>query len=182
MRLRALRALLAGCGALAIASPSLAALLTPLATTGHDQDVVFESGLAAAAVGANGEIGTRQFFEDGATSATDDGLPPVLPTFASPVTGNAISFKFAPFSGNNIVKLDSTTPLGVIKTLTLTIPVPVSNLAVIFTGGSLSGTSAPPAGFTPRLGVTVNYAGGATQTAEFIVPDWGNGALPAGII
>jgi hypothetical protein len=127
----------ASSGGVALTLLSLATPLTSLATTRHDQNLVFEAKLTIA---ANGGIGKRQCCEDGAIVATDDGLLPILPTFTSPVTANDTSFKFTASPGNNIRKMDSTTPLGVIKTLT---PSTAASLAVLLTGGSPSGCSAP---------------------------------------
>jgi hypothetical protein len=174
MRRQLLCSLFATCGALTltVAGPSFAALLNQVATTGHDQDIVFEAGLAAGAVGANGEIGSRQFFEDGATSATDDGLPQTLPPFVSGA-GNTIIYAFQPFAQNNILKFDSTTA---VKTLTLTTPAAYQKLAAVFSGGSLA-TATEVAGLT----YTIHCGDNTTQTGVVNVPDWGAvTTLPAG--
>jgi hypothetical protein len=166
----------AACMALAMlmaARTASAVTLNTIATTGYDQDVVFESGLANGAVGANGEIGSRQFFEDGATSPTDDGLPRTLPAYTFTGTGDTLNFSFQPFEQNNILKFTNGTAA---KSLTLATPQAYSHLAVAFTGGSLATATE-----TALLPYTINFAGGATQTGTFNVPDWGAVAtLPAG--
>ena len=152
-------------------TPALGAVLGPVQTTGYDVDIVFESGLSDGAVGANNELGSRQFFEDGATSPSDDGLPRVVPTYVSPTSGNLIDFAFQPFEGNNALKFVAG---NTAKTLEFLNPQPFSNLAVVFSGGSLAGTE------VARLRYTINYQGGATQSGTLNVNDWGAGALPAG--
>jgi len=173
MRLRALSRLFAACAALAPAAASFAALLTPIATTGHDQDIVFETGLAAAATGANGELGSRQFFEDGAVAPDDDGLPRMLPAYVSALTGDTINYDFQPFENNNILKFETATAT---KTLSLVTPTPYRSLAVVFSGGSLATSSE-----TAVLSYQINYAGGGAQTGTLNAPDWGAvPTLPAG--
>jgi hypothetical protein len=156
----------------ATVSPSFAATLHPIPTSGHDQDIFFESGLAVNAVGTTGELGSRNFFQAGAISATDNGVPQTLPPFNSTVTGNTINFAFAPFAGNNVIKLDTVT-VGP-KTLTLTTPRAYRNLAVVLSGASLA--TATEFAVVPY---TINYANGATQTGELAAPDWG--ATPAAL-
>ncbi len=150
-----------------LAPPAFAIDLFPVGTTGHDQDIFFEAGLAAGATGATGELGSRQFFEAGIFA---DGVPRILPAFTSAVTGNTINFEFNPFEQNNIIKLD-TTNAGP-KTLTLAAPAKYGQLAVVFSGGSLAtGTE------FAVLPYTINYVGGGTQMGDLQVPDWG--ATPA---
>ncbi len=156
-----------GAAASTLSPAASAAELLPIGTTGHDQDIFFEAGLAAGATGATGELGSRQFFEAGVFA---DGVPRILPAFTSPVTGNSINFEFNPFEQNNIIKLD--TGNAGPKTLTLAAPAKYGQLAVVFSGGSMAtGTE------FAVLPYTINYAGGATQTGELQVPDWG--ATPA---
>jgi hypothetical protein len=174
MNHRTRRGLVALAAALAAvtSAPSLAALLNPIATAGHDQDVVFETGLADGATGANGELGSRQFFEEGATSPDDDGLLRMLPPYVSTITGDTISYAFQPFEQNNVLKFDSA---AAVKTLTLTTPAAYTHLAVAFSGGSLA-TATEVAGLT----YTIHYADSTTQTGVLNVPDWGAAPLPAG--
>jgi hypothetical protein len=156
----------------ALSAPAFAATLDTIATTGHDQDIVFESGLTNGQVGASGELGSRQFFQDGATAADDDGLPPTVTGFTSALTGNTINFAFQPFSQNNVLKFDNASP---VKSLTLAAPAAYTQLAVVFSGGSLALTE------TAELSFTINYNGGATQTGILNVPDWGAvTTLPSG--
>ena len=145
------------------AAPLFAIDLNPIETSGQDQDIIFEAGLAPGAVGATGELGSRQFFEAGVFA---DGVPRTLPAFTSAVTGNTINFAFQPFEQNNIIKLDSVN-VGP-KTLTLAVPGKYGQLAVVFSGGSLA--IATEFAVQPY---TINYVGGATQSGELQVPDWG---------
>jgi len=151
--------------------PSFAAVLGPIATTGHNQDIVFESGLANGQVGANGELGSRQYFENGAGGFAD-GLPRSVTGYISQA-GNAISYDFQPFEQSNILKFETATAA---QTLTLTTPNLYSQLAFVFSGGSLATATEVAA-----LPYTINYAGGVTQNGSLNVPDWGAvPALPAG--
>jgi hypothetical protein len=95
-----------------------------------------------------------------------------LPAFNSAVTGNTINFAFAPFTGNNVIKLD-TVNVGP-KTLTLTTQNAYRNLAVVLSGASLA--TATEFAVVPY---TINYANGASQTGELQAPDWG--ATPAAL-
>ena len=149
---------------MALASPARAVTLSTIPATGFDADVVFESGLASGATGANTEIGTRQFFEDGATSPTDVGLPRTLPAYAAP-SGNTINFAFQPFEQNNILKFTNGTAA---KNLTLTTAVPYTQLAVIHSGGSIATNTE-----YGLLSWRINYVGGGTQTGVINTPDWG---------
>ena len=165
-------------GMFVVASPSLAIDLIPIPTTGFDQDIVFEAGLTAGQVGANGELGSRQFFEQGVFA---DGVPRSVVDFVSTITGNNIDFDFAPFQGNNILKFDTTAPNVGPKTLTLDAPTKYGQLAVVHAGGSMSLTTA--AFETALLSYTINYVGGATQTGTINSVDWGavpEGFMPAG--
>ena len=141
---------------------SVAAILEPIATMGHDQDIVFEAGLSDGQVGANGEFGSRQFFEAGVFA---DGVPQGVTNFVSVLTSNTITFAFQPFSQNNILKFDNAAP---VKTLTLNTPAPYSQLAIVHSGGSL-GIPAEIA----IMSYTINYTGGLTQTGSVHSVDWG---------
>jgi hypothetical protein len=169
---------LASIGIALIATRSLAIDLLPIPTAGFDQDIVFEAGLAAGAVGATGELGSRQFFEEGVFA---DGLPRSITGFTSTITGNTIAFDFAPFQANNILKLDNTPANMGPKTLMLDTPAKFGQLAVVHSGGSMSLTTT--AFETALLSYTINYAGGATQTGTINSVDWGTvpaGFMPAG--
>jgi MYXO-CTERM domain-containing protein len=164
--------------AAAASSSSLAQLTYNSApTTGHDQDIVIESGLADGAVGANGEFGSRQFYQEGLSTqipAHKKGLLQSNTGFVSPTTTNTINFDFAPFTGNNILKFDATHLDA--KSLTLTTPAAFTNLAFVFSGGSLNSGANQYQGV---LTYTINYAGGATQVGTIKTPDWG--VTPAAI-
>jgi hypothetical protein len=158
--------------AAAMSATSYGAVLNPVATSGHDGDVVFETGLATGATGANQEIGSRQFFEEGSLSGTE-GLPRNLPAFNS-TNGNVINYSFQPFEQNNILKFTDTnasTP----KTLTLATPSPYAVLAVVMSGGSLVTASE-----IASVSYKINFAGGGSQTGTVGVPDWGAAPMPAG--
>ena len=163
--------------------PSLAVTLNPIPTIGHDQDVVYEAGLAAGAVGATGEIEGRQFYETSiytiGAPPTDRGLPQTLPAFTSSLApNNVINFAFQPFEGNNVLKFDATTPPASTKSLNLASPDSFTYLAILFSAGSLLD---PPRRFSGRLGYTIHYVGGATQTGQFEALDWGGGLVPPGV-
>src|SRR5688572_24201046 len=154
--------------ALGVVRPSFAVTLSTISTTGHDQDVVYEAGLTSGAVGATGEIGGRQFYETGiytiGAPPTDRGLPQTLPAFTSSLVPDyMIDFAFRPFEGNNILKFDATTPPASSKSLSLASPDAFTDLAVVFSAGSILDA---PQRFSGRLGYTINYVGGATQTGQ----------------
>jgi hypothetical protein len=154
------------------AAPIRAVTLSTIATSGYDADIVFESGLASGAVGANNEIGSRQFYEKGATSPTDNGLPRTLPSFTT-MSGDSINYAFQPFEQNNILKFTNGTAA---KSISFAMPAPYSRLAVIHSGGSL-GTNIEYG----LLSYKINYVGGATQTGVVNTPDWGGvTTLPPG--
>ena len=159
-------------GTAGISASLSAAVLEPIATTGHDQDIVFEAGLTAGQVGANGELGSRQFFEAGVFA---DGVPQGVTNFVSVLTSNTITFAFQPFTQNNILKFENTSPP---KTLTLTTPAAYSQLAIVHSSGSLAIT---PAVEVAIMTYTINYSGGVTQTGSVNSVDWGAvPTLPSG--
>ena len=171
--------LLAGSIGLA-GAPAMAQLtLNPIPTTGHDVDVVYEVGIAnGVTTGANNEIGSRQFYENGiSTQQTPamhkQGLPRTMSGVVSTLTGNTINFGFAPFEGNNGLKFVLNDPQ---KTLTLSTPKAYSNLAITFAGGSIGTTTE-----WGQLSYTINYEGGGTQLGTLFAPDWGNATLPTGV-
>jgi hypothetical protein len=157
------------------ATESLAIDLIPIPTSGFDQDIIFEAGLATGQAGANGELGSRQFFEQGVFA---DGVPRSVVDFVSTITGNNIDFDFAPFQANNILKFDNTAANTGPKTLTLDTPAKYGQLAVVHSGGSMSLSTT--AFETALLTYTINYVGGATQTGTINSVDWG--AVPAGFM
>ncbi len=156
---------------LLLATPAFASNLIPIDTSGHDQDIVFEAGLTDGQVGANGELGSRQFFE---AEVFADGLPQSITGFVNPITGNTIDFNFAPFEGNNILKFDTAAANSVPKTLTLSAPNKYGQLAIVHSGGSMAIGAAPEIAL---LTYTINYVGGAMQTGTVNSVDWG--AVPA---
>ncbi len=156
---------------LAVSTPlsAFALDLLPIATTGFDQDIVFEAGLTAGQVGASGELGSRQFFEQGVFA---DGVPRSIVDFTSTITGDVIDFNFAPFENNNVLKFDTTQATS--KTLTLTAPSHYGQLAIVHSSGSLGINSTT---FAPTeialVSYTINYVGGSMQTGTFNSVDWG---------
>jgi hypothetical protein len=155
-----------------------AAVFDPIATSGHDADIVFEAGLVAGQAGANNEIGGRQFYEQGISTQTG-AHKPGLPQIASGITtsgGNTINFQFEPFELNNVLKFTSGTPA---KALALESPATYSHLAVVFTAGSLNSIPASGPLETATINYTVNYAGGLTQTGSFRSADWSILSTPA---
>jgi hypothetical protein len=160
----------------AASSPALAQLTyNPVATTGHDQDIVFEKTLNVGDPGANGELGSRQLYEEGIVS-TNGGLKPGLlqsmTGFVSTITLNTINYNFNPFNENNILKFDNVNTTT--RALTLTTPAAYSNLAIVYSGGSLNATGNNPS-YQGVLTYTIHYQGGATQTGAIKAGDWGTG-------
>jgi hypothetical protein len=171
--------------ALAMLAPASSAVAqityNPIPTTGFDADVVVEAGLSDGQPGANNEFGSRQFYEEGISTQIPGthkpGLTETLSGVVSELTGNTINFGFAPFEDNNILKFDNASTS---KTLTLASPKAYSNLAIVFSGGSLS----LPDRELGQLSFTINYDGGATQTGMILAPDWGvypREELPEGV-
>jgi PEP-CTERM motif len=171
--------ILSSCAALAVIAssvPSMAALLSPVATSGHDQDVIVELGATVGSQVSFGEFGSRQFYEDGlqASQPTNPmpGLTQSVTGFISGITGNAIDYDFEPFSANNILKFD--TAEAATKTLTLDAPAGYAQLAVVLSGGSLASSE------FANVSYTIHYDGGGTQAGIVDVGDWGNVPAPAG--
>ena len=166
--------------ATALASSSFGAILDPIATSGHDQDIVVEAGLNVGDPATVGEHGSRQFYEQGLSTQQPPGAPtnhkPGLTQsvtgFVSGITGNTINFDFEPFEQSNILKFDTTQPAT--KTLALDTPAGYTQLAVVLSGGSLASTE------VANVNYTILYQGGGTQTGTINVGDWGTAAVPAG--
>jgi hypothetical protein len=150
---------------------SAAAVYQPIAISGHDADVVYEVGLAAGQAGANSEIGSRQFYEQGVATQTAAHKPGLTRTVVgtSAAGTNTINFAFEPFELNNALKFGAGTAA---KTLALDTPGPFSNLAIVLSAGSLNGSAANGPLETASVPYTINYAGGSTQTGTAFVADW----------
>ena len=151
-------------GQLAVTGISVAAMLSPIPTGGHDADIIFENDGSPA---QNEEIGSRWFFEQGlfGNQAGEQGLPTSrnVTGYVSPLTTNTIDFTFEDYAANNALDFDGAAIVGP-KTLTLDTPFAYRQLAVIFSGGSLTGFA--------TLAYSINYEGGGTQTGTIEVPDW----------
>jgi hypothetical protein len=163
------------CSVLIMTGPSFGAMLSSIATLGHDQDIVVETGLSVGSPATVGEHGSRQFYEEGLSTQTAShkpGLPQSVIGFVSTITGDIINFDFQPFEQNNILKLDTTQ--AATKTLTLASSAGYTKLAAVLTAGSLSNTE------VANVGYTIHYDGGATQTGTINVGDWGTAPVPAG--
>jgi hypothetical protein len=157
---------------------ALAAVYQPIATTGHDADIVYEAGLAFGQVGANSELGGRQFYEDGVSTQTmahKPGLPQMV-SGVSAAGGNSLNFSFEPFELNNVLKFGA----GVgAKTLTLEAPAAYSNLAVVLSAGNLNADAGSGPLETAIIPYTISYAGGPTQTGILRSADWSIRGTPA---
>jgi hypothetical protein len=155
-----------------------AAVYQPIATSGHDADIVYEVGLTAGQAGANSEIGSRQFYEDGVLTQTA-AHKPGLPRTASGVGatgGNTLNFAFELFELNNVLKFGAGTPA---KSLSLDAPATYSNLAVVLSAGSLNADAGAGPLETAIVPYTINYAGGLTQTGILRSADWSIRGTPA---
>jgi hypothetical protein len=160
---------------LAVTGTSFAAMLSPITTSGQDQDIVVEAGLSVGSSATVGEHGSRQFYEQGLSTQTGShkaGLPQSVTGFVSTITGNIIDFDFEPFEQNNIVKFDPTQ--AATKTLTFDSPFGYRQLAIILTAGSLATTE------VANVNYTIHYDGGGAQAGTINVGDWGTAPVPAG--
>ncbi len=161
---------LAAMALIGIAGSVQAGTLDPVATSGHDADVIFENDGTPT---TNQEIGSRYFYEDGLAGSTTTGLP-VAPgrtvSIVSTITGDTINYAFNDYDQNNVLMFESGSAGS---TLTLDSPAGYSTLAVVFSGGSLSADIA-------NLDFTINYDGGGTQSGVIDVADWGAASAAAG--
>jgi hypothetical protein len=153
------------------AAVSVGAIYHPIATSGHDVDLVYEVGLAAGQSGANSEIGSRQFYEQGVSTQTAAHKPGLTRTVSGMSAGgqNTINFTFEPFDLSNALKFGAGVPA---KTLTLDTPAPYDNLAIVLSAGSLNSNIASGPLETASVLYTINYAGGTTQSGTVFVADW----------
>jgi hypothetical protein len=144
------------------------AQITPINVTGYTQNMIISASGGAANVTATMDGGTAKtgntFYEKGVNpGATAAGLPSPGVVFGSALDSNH-TFVLAPNGQgqNDALMLDGANTSG---TLTLTSPAKYSLLSFLTSGanGGSGGSS---------LGVTINYAGGGTQTALISAPDW----------
>jgi hypothetical protein len=162
--------------ACATCSEALGVTYQPIATSGHDVDIVYEIGLSAGQAGANGDIGSRQFYEQGVSTQTAAHKPGLTRTMSATPLVNTINFAFEPFELNNALKFNAGTAA---KTLTLEAPAAYDDLAFVFSAGGLQSDPAAGPLETATIPYTVNYAGGLTQTGSLKSPDWSILSTPA---
>jgi hypothetical protein len=149
------------------APPTPVATITPIAATGYNQNMIISAAGGSANVTAT---------IDGGTARTGDtfheqGVNPTAPVSGVPQAGVPIgsaqdanhTFVLQPNGAgqNDAVMLDAANTTG---SLTLTTPQRYSALSFLLASGNGAGT----------VGVTVNYAGGGTQSATINAPDWFN--------
>jgi hypothetical protein len=146
--------------------PVLAGTLSPIATSGHDADIILENDGSPA---QNEEIGSRWYFEQGlfGNQAGEQGMPVsrTVSGFVSPITTNTINFEFESYGANNVLDFDGATTVGP-KTLTLDFPARFSQLAIVHSGGSMGTTE------TAAVNYTIHFVGGGTQSGTFNSFDW----------
>jgi hypothetical protein len=148
---------------------SPAAMLSPVATGGHDADIIFENDGSPA---QNEEIGSRWYFEHGLLSGTPPAVGlPASGTVSGPSlpSGDTVDFKFESYGTNNVLDFDGAATVGS-KTLTLDAPARYSKLAFVHAGGSI------PASTTVPVSYTIHFIGGSTQSGSFNTFDWSTSA------
>jgi hypothetical protein len=143
------------------------ATITPIAATGYSQNVIVSKANGTANMTATIDEGTNKFansfYEAGQNpNASAPGVPHAG-VFGSEADANH-AFLLQPngLGQNDAVMVDQTHTTG---TLTLTTPVPYLQLSFLV-AGSHGGAN---------MGLTLHYAGGATQSATLNVQDWFNG-------
>src|SRR5688572_31122319 len=95
--------------AAAVSASAYGAVLDPIATTGHDTDIVFENDGSPAQAE---EIGSRWFFEDGLLTGTPPaiGLPSAANnrTISTVLTsGNTVNYAFNDYGANNVIEFEA---------------------------------------------------------------------------
>jgi hypothetical protein len=149
------------------ASATPVARITPISVSGYNQNMVISAANGSANVTATMDGGTAKsgdtYYEKGVNAgSTSAGLPRAGVVFGSATDTNH-TFVFAPNGPgqNDALMLDTAHTTG---TLTLTSPAIYSALSLLVAGANGGG----------NINVTVNYAGGGTQTATISAPDWFN--------
>ena len=149
---------------------------SPIGVTGFtDQGIISVAGgtgsVTATMDGGRAKTGDT-WYERGyntynSSTATSTGLPTSGSLFTSQAN-NAHTFKMQPYSGNDVVLLNSNTALGT-NTGTFTLNTPGAYSALSFLTASGNGPSS--------FKVTITYADGAAQSTgiSVISPDWFNG-------
>lgn len=140
------------------------AVLSTIATSGYNQDVVYEAGLAGSATnGISANFGDRAFFESGAysTGTPNYGITR-LGNEMETAAGNSVQFDFQPFNTNNSL---SVTTGG--RTLSLVTPGSYQTLGFVAAGFAAASANS-------IISYTINYSTGAAVTDDFTIANWGN--------
>jgi hypothetical protein len=147
----------------ALAAPATAQVYVPIPVTGYTQDVIADavgtaSGTTTSAFDQGSGNANNVFFEQGyagGTGSGGNGLPPD----GAIITSANRSYQLGPISGNNSLRLSSSTPFG---TLTLATPAREAALSLLLSG-SVSGSGT----------FTVNWSDGQ-DTTVYVFPgyDW----------
>ncbi len=148
-----------------VATLTVTPIMTPIAVTGYDEDVVIENTATgppynAFAVEMNAEEGTA-FYQSG-LPGTSYGLP-VSGGFLSAVDGT--QFQFQPYTSNNALILSSDTGLSS-GTLTLSTPEVYQSIAILANSGSADSVGTAP--------LTLNFTDGTSFQTTYHAPDWFN--------
>ena len=136
---------------------NLSPVSLPIPVRGWNQDVVLENSTVPLATADFDTLG-NYWFEAG-WGGHADGLP-VSERFTSSSRTNVL-FRFQPYIGNNVLRLDNSAPAG---TLALLVPAPYRSLAILAASGGRGGN-------TGRL--VLNFSDGTSVTnVVFIDRDW----------
>ena len=144
------------------------AQITPVNATGYNQNMIISAANGSANTTATMDGGTGKggdtFYERGVNGgASAAGVPQAGVIIGSANDANH-TFVLQPNGQgqNDAVMLDSANPTGA---LTLTSPKRYSVLSFLVSSGNGAN----------NMNVTINYAGGGTQIASVLAPDWFNG-------
>jgi hypothetical protein len=148
-----------------VATLTVTLVMTPLAVTGYNEDVVIENTAIGPpynnyAVEMNAGEGTA-FYQSG-LPGTSYGLP-ISGVFLSAVDGT--EFQFQPYTNNNALILSSDTGLSA-GILTLAAPAVYQSIAILANSGSGDATGA--------ASLTLNFTDGTSFLTTYYAPDWFN--------